>query len=105
MNIDLTPIIEAIIVLLATIITCKVVPWIKARTTNEQQVYIMATIKTLVFAAEQIYGSGAGAEKMQYVKTKLEECGYTVDVDMIEAVIRENIAAIHTAKPRTEINE
>ena len=89
MNIDLTPIIEAIILLLAAIITYKVIPWIKAKTTNEQQAMLKATVKTLVYAAEQVYGAGFGYAKMQYVKNKLLEKGVTVDIDEIEAAVGE----------------
>ncbi len=85
--IDLTPIINAIIALLASIITIKVIPWIKAKTTNEQQTMIEATVRTLVFAAEQIYGAGNGRDKMQYVIEKLKEKGYSASVDDIEAAV------------------
>ena len=37
MNINLTPILQALIALLASLITYKLIPWIKARTTAEQQ--------------------------------------------------------------------
>lgn len=85
--IDLTTIINAVIALFAAIITYKVIPWIKAKTTNEQQIMIEAAVRTLVFAAEQIYGAGKGDEKMRYVISKLEEKGYTADTDEIEAVV------------------
>ena len=51
--IDLTPIFEAILALLAALVTYKLIPWIKARTTAEQQSLLAATVKTLVYAAEQ----------------------------------------------------
>lgn len=89
--IDLTPIINAIIALLAAIITVKVVPWIKAKTTNEQQVMLRATIKTLVFAAEQIYGAGKGADKLAFVSSELKKQGYTFDPVEIEAAVGEHI--------------
>lgn len=87
--INLTPIINAVIALLAAILTYKVLPWIKAKTTNEQQTMLRATVKTLVYAAEQIYGAGMGYEKMQYVKEQLEKKGFTVDRDEIEAAVSE----------------
>jgi uncharacterized protein YbcI len=96
--IDFTPIIEAIIGLLAAIITVKVIPWIKAKTTNEQQIMIGAAVKTLVFAAEQIYGAGKGEEKLAYVITQMEKQGYTADRNIIEAAVRENILTLHTVK-------
>lgn len=98
MNIDLTPIIQAIIALIAALVTSKLIPWIKAKTTNEQQAFMLATIKTLVFAAEQLYGAGEGDAKFDYVETQLKEKGYTVDRAQIEAVIKENIAALHSGK-------
>ena len=87
MNIDITTIINAVIALIGAIITYKVVPWIKTKTTVEQQKLLEATVKTLVFAAEQLYGSGWGQEKLNYVVTRLESSGYTVDMDMIEAAV------------------
>ena len=100
--IDFTPIIQAVIALIAAIITAKVIPWIKAKTTNEQQQLIAATVKTLVFAAEQIYGAGFGEEKFDYVQVKLLEKGFDVDRDVIEAAIKENLAALHATKAAEE---
>ena len=93
--IDLTPIINAIIALLAAIITVKVVPWIKAKTTNEQQAMLRATIKTLVFAAEQIYGAGKGTDKLAFVSSELKKQGYTFDPVEIEAAVSEYINNIN----------
>lgn len=89
--INLTPIFEAIIGLLAAIITWKVIPWIKARTTAEQQTMLRATVRTLVYAAEQIYGAGKGKEKLDYVSAQLAAKGFTVDRAEIEAAVGEYI--------------
>lgn len=96
--IDLTPIFEALIALLAAIVTYKVVPWVKARTTNEQQAMLKATIKTLVFAAEQLYGAGEGEAKLDYVIAQLNEKGFTAERAEIEATVKENIVALHIGK-------
>lgn len=87
--IDLTDIIQAVIALIVALITYKVIPWIKARTTESQQAVLMATVRTLVYAAEQLYGAGKGDEKLAYVKQKLEEKGFEVDIDAIEAAVKE----------------
>ena len=89
MTIDLTPVLQAVIGLLAALITYRLVPWIKARTTNEQQALMQATIRTLVFAAEQIYGAGGGAEKLKYVHDELEARGFDIDLAAIEAAVLE----------------
>lgn len=92
MNIDLTTIINAIIALLAAIVTYRVIPWIKAKTTTEQQAYIRALVKAGVYAAEQIYSeAGMGRKKMEYVKTWLQSQGYDINVTEIEAAVSEYI--------------
>lgn len=86
-NIDLTAIIQAVIALIAALVTCYVIPWIKARTTDQQRDYIRGLIRALVYAAEQIYGAGKGEEKLQYVCEQLRERGYEVDLSEIEASV------------------
>ena len=87
--IDLTPILEALISLLAVLVTCKLIPWIKSKTDVNQQIALSTAAKIAVYAAEQIYGAGKGEEKLDYVISRLEEKGYTVDMDAIEAAVRE----------------
>ena len=61
---DITTIIEAAAALAAAVITAVVIPYIKSRTTAQQQAEINAWVKIAVTAAEQIYrGSGRGEEK------------------------------------------
>lgn len=91
MNINLTPIIQAILALLAALVTYRLIPWIKARTTASQQANMRALYKVLVFAAEQLYGAGNGKQKLEYVKDWLEEHGYDVNVAEIEAAVGEYI--------------
>ena len=85
--IDMTPLFEAVIALLAGLITMKLLPWLQAKMTVQQQEMMKAMTRTLVYAAEQIYGAGNGSEKMQYVSDKLKEKGFTVYVDAIEAAV------------------
>lgn len=98
MNIDLTPIIQAVIALIAALITSKLIPWIKAKTTNEQQIMLHAAARTLVFAAEQIYGAGKGKEKLDYVIRELEKQGFTADRNIVEAAVRENFETLSLVK-------
>lgn len=86
-NINLTPIIQALIGLLAALITWKVIPWIRERTTKEQRGNMRALIQTLVYAAEQLYGANKGEEKLDYVIARLEAAGYKVDKSEIEAAV------------------
>lgn len=85
---DITTIIEAVFALTAAVITAIVIPYIKSRTTAQQQAEINAWVKIAVAAAEQIYtGSGRGEEKKAYVLNWLAEHGITMDEDRINALI------------------
>ena len=88
-NIDLTPFFQALIGLLAAAITCFVIPWIHARTTEAQQKNLKAVVRVLVYAAEQMFGGGAGEQKLNFVREQLQERGYDVDLEAIEAAVRE----------------
>ena len=85
---DITPIIEAVAALIGVIITCVLIPYIKSKTTTEQQKEINAWVKTAVSAAEQLFtGSGRGEEKKAYVIAWLKERGITVDEAELDALI------------------
>lgn len=87
MTVSLTEIIQAVLTLIAGIITAFVVPWVKTKTSVQQQSLLYATIKSLVYGAEQIYKSGNGSVKMDYVKNELAKQGFTIDVTAIEAAV------------------
>ncbi|MGJ4850997.1 phage holin, LLH family [Bacillota bacterium Meth-B3] len=87
-TIDFTPLLQAVIALIATVITAVVIPWIRARTTAQQQALLGAVTDVLVRAAEQLYGASKGPEKLRYVADELEKRGYKVDVAAIEAAVR-----------------
>lgn len=85
---DITTIIEAVFALVAAVITAIVIPYIKSRTTAQQQAEINAWVKIAVAAAEQIYtGSGRGEEKKAYVLNWLAEHGVTLDEERINALV------------------
>lgn len=86
--IDITPVTEAVIMLLAAMISRKLIPWLQVRLTIQQQEMLQAVTRTMVYAAEQIYGAGNGAKKLQYVQEQLEERGFCVDLAQIEASVR-----------------
>ena len=94
---DITTIIEAAAALVAAVITAVVIPYIKSRTTAQQQAEINAWVKIAVTAAEQIYrGSGRGEEKKAYVLNWLAEHGITLDEDRIDALIEAAVYELNT---------
>ena len=95
--IDLTPILQALIGLLAALVTYKLIPWIKARTTVAQQEQLETGVRIAVFAAEQLFGAGHGAEKFDYAIHWLADHGYQVDKGTIEAAVYNYLS--HDDKP------
>lgn len=88
--IDLTNLFDAVLALLAAIITAFVIPWIKSKANAQQWEALVNVTRTAVFAAEQVYGSGWGKKKLQYAEEYIKKKGYTVDVDLIEATVRQS---------------
>ena len=87
--IDLTPVLQGLLGLLASLLTAKVIPWLKERTTQQQRQNLQAMSRMLVFAAEEIFAANQGKEKLAYVKEHMLSHGYAVDIDAIEAAVHE----------------
>lgn len=100
--IDLTPIMETVIALLAMLISAFLIPWIKSKTTAQQQEVMAAVTRTLVFAAEQLYGTGKGEEKLEYVLAQLEEKGYKADRAQVEAAVNQYFGSWMKPEPVPE---
>ena len=71
-NIDITPIIEAIIALVSIVITTVLIPFIKSKMTANQFSYLEEVIKVAVSAAGVLFdGNGRGEEK-EYVENHVK---------------------------------
>lgn len=87
--IDLTQIIIALIGALASLITGFLIPWIKSKTTVNQQEIIRSVIFEAVRFVEQTYKSSSGTFKMQAAIEYLAERKIKVDMNQIEAAVNE----------------
>lgn len=88
MTIDLNQILEALIGLIAAVITCVVIPLIRSRVTDAQFEKIKMYVGIAVKAAEQIYvGNGRGTEKKKYVVDYLEKLGFKIDAETLDKLI------------------
>lgn len=88
-TIDLTALCNAGIALLCALVTYRLVPWIKARASKEQQEALALAARTAVYAAEQLYRTGAIQDRLAYAEEWLGEHGYTVDRAQIEAQVKQ----------------
>lgn len=96
-TIDITPIINAGIALIAAAVSVFLIPWLKSKTTAQQRSELVAWIKIGVAAAEQLYvGQGRGEEKKQYVLDFLKSKGFTVDEASVDAAIEAAVKQLNT---------
>ena len=97
--IDLTEVLGAVIVLVISLIAYKLIPYIKANTTEKEFEQMQMWVKIAVQAAEMIFKeSGLGKEKKQYVIDFLKAKGFTIDLDKLDAMIESAVLEMNRNK-------
>ena len=95
---DITPVVNAVIALIAAVVTAFVIPWVKSKTTAAQREEINSWVKIAVTAAEQIYsGVGKGKEKKAYVIKFLEEKNLKIDEESVDLMIESTVKNMNQA--------
>ena len=100
MNLDFTPLVNALIVLLAAVVTRYLVPWLKAQAAkaksgmSESQLWVYETIaRVAVNAAEQIYDDNK--QKLEYAmevfERSCEQKGISYDSSLARAYIEDAV--------------
>lgn len=84
--INLTPLINAFIAVLAALLVAYVIPWIKAKTTAKQREELLAWVDIAVAAAQQLYYQQNGAKRLAYALDLLEAKGFEIDDTVTDAV-------------------
>lgn len=90
---DITPIVNAVVALVGVVITTILIPYVRGKITAAQAERTSQIIKTLVAAAEQIYGAGTGESKLAYVESMLGKYGIKVDAGNVSDTVRAQIEA------------
>lgn len=93
--IDLTPVINAVIVLAAALITAFVIPWVKRNTTAQDREEFLRWVEIAVAAAEQLFHVTQGTEKKKYVIQFLKEKGFTLSEEEVNAAIEGAVLKLH----------
>lgn len=101
-NIDLTPVIEALIALFSAIVTLFILPklkeFISEKLSSEQREALRQWVKVAVAAAEQLYGSKTGQQKKEYVISFLLSKGIVFDVDEVTAMVESEVYKLSSHK-------
>lgn len=92
---DLTPIINAVVALLAALITAFVIPWIKRNTSQKDREEMLMWVDIAVAAAQQLYRNLDGATRKQYVVDFLAGKGYSIDDNTLDAAIEAAVLKLH----------
>ena len=92
---DLTPILNAVIALLAALVTAFVIPWIKRKTNAQDREDLLRWVEIAVAAAEQLWDSTQGEEKKKAVMTFLWEKGFTFSESEIDSAIEAAVLKLH----------
>lgn len=88
MTIDVTQIILAVLTLLFGLLMRYVVPTLREKLSKDQMEFLRIAVKTAVYAAEQLYTSDQGREKLKYVIDLLYKQGFVLDPAQVEDTTR-----------------
>lgn len=98
MNIDMTQVFVSLISVITLILTGIVVPWIKTKTTAQQQDNIKTWAKIAVYAAQQLFSDINYDEKkeyaVQYVSDMLKKYHINLTEDEISTYIESALKEI-----------
>jgi len=98
MTIDITTLVQALIGLCAALITYKLIPYLKSKTTTNQWTVIKTVANTAATAAQSM--DAAGAEKkaaaVETVNKALGSAGLKVDSTVIEDAVESAYQQIKT---------
>lgn len=87
MTFDFTDLFEIVVSVLSVIASCFLIPWLKEKLSAAQLERLVKLVKIAVEAAEQLYGSGTGQQKKEYVVSFLLAKGIVFDANEVEAII------------------
>ena len=88
--IDLTPIYNAVIALVAACVSVFLIPWLKRKTDEQEREKLLFWVDIAVAAAQQLYHQAEGSKRLAYALEFLEDKGYTIDdsvIDTVEAAV------------------
>ncbi len=103
----MTDIIVALIGLIGTIITAVLIPYIRSKTTKEKYDNIYTWVSIAVSAAEQIFKDvqKAGKLKKEYVLAFLNQKGFNINEDELDAMIEAAVLELNKLKEAIKPNE
>lgn len=95
--IDLTPIINVLILVVATLVSMYLIPWIKSKKTAEETKDLMAWARIAAKSAQQLYYQLDGEARLTHALLVMREAGYDVDTIEVRNALEAAVLEIHNA--------
>ena len=92
---NLTPVINAVIALIAALISAFLIPWLKRNTSAKDREELLKWVEIAVMAAQQLYHQLDGAKRKEYVMDFLHKKGYNVLSAEVDSAIEAAVLKLH----------
>ena len=93
--IDLTPVINFAIALIAALGMRYLIPWIQAKTTAKQRENLLVWVDIAVSAAQQLFHQANGETRFNYALTVLKENGFDVESKAVRDAVEAAVLKLH----------
>ena len=93
--IDLTPVLNAMIAVLAAVALKYLIPWIQGKTTAQQREDMLIWVDIAVHAAQQLFHQADGATRLTYALDLLKSKGYNVDDVALRDAVEAAVLKLH----------
>ncbi|MBQ3134699.1 MAG: holin [Oscillospiraceae bacterium] len=95
--IDLTPLFNALIAAASVAISVFFIPWLRSKTTAQQQSDLLRWADVAVAAAQQLYHQCSGQTRLDYALSLLAEQGFNVDLRQVRDAVEAAVLKLHAA--------
>lgn len=95
--IDLTPIINAFILIVAALVSVYLIPWIKSKKTAQEVANLEKWADIAVAAAQQLYYQLDGETRLAHALGVLKEAGFDVDTIEVRNAVEAAVLRLHNA--------
>lgn len=93
--IDLTPIAEALVVLILALVSRFVIPLLRSKVDAEKLASAREWAEVAVKAAEQLFSHEQAKEKKAFVQAFLTTKGFTLDFESLDTLIEASVLELH----------
>ena len=93
--IDLTPLINVLVALIAALALRYILPWVSANTTAKQRENLVKWAEIAVAAAQQMFYQQNGTERLEYALDLMESRGFDIDDAAVRDAIEAAVLKLH----------